>query len=52
MNRDFFPARVQAEEQTPSYDLGPTEQKHTSGGKLGTHATKYKNSGSFHLKEF
>ena len=38
--------------RTPSSDLGPTKEKWTSDGKLGTRGAKYKNGGSYHLKEF
>ena len=34
--------------KTPSSDLGPTKEKWTSDGKLGTRGAKYKNCGSSH----
>ena len=49
---NFSQKRFKWRTRTPSSDLGPTKEKWTSDGKLGTRGAKYKNCGSYHLKEF
>ena len=47
-----FQVGTKRRNRTHSYDLGPTEQEYNYLGKLTPQGAKYKNGGSYHLKEF